>query len=190
MSIMSKCCFEIIQECALHAGSDLNEPLPAELRQHLACCPGCRESFHQLRKDVALLQKCESEVDREQDRSCWSSLSHRLKTRRARKRSRDHASGWIAAVSMSVACMALFAIPMLEQQQPTNPAAMRGVMSELPNELLFRSEPEPEMNPEFRTLEYRFDADVPRLLDSYHPEDDNSVKAKRDLTDGQFSPRE
>ena len=146
---MSKCsCFEIMQECALHAGSDLNEPLPANVRQHLASCPACRESYKQLRKDVALLQKCESETDRDPDSSCWPALSQRLRTQRARRRSNDHVNGWIAAVSISVACMALFAMPLLEHQ-PTTPAAMRGAMSELPGEFLFQPAVDPELDPDY-----------------------------------------
>lgn len=183
---MSKVCFQYLQESALHAGSDAGEPMPADVRRHLAGCAECRDTYRKLRKDLALLQRCETQTDCEKKESSWPELSSKIRSQRAKTRSRDHVNGWIAAVSMTAACLALFLIPVLEPQP--NAPAVRSTLTEGPAILFPTFSADAMDNDALRTTEMNGGPLEPKLIDIYSPRSDEPVKVNTDEPVGLFSP--
>lgn len=101
---------------ALHVGQDVDGGSAgggsaAELRQHIAGCPSCRQHWYGLQQSQRALRSPQTEVVSRG--SLWPGISARLPARRE-----PSFNGWIPALAMAAACLAVFALSANPSAEP------------------------------------------------------------------------
>lgn len=110
-------------QIALLAGDDLEDDEQIrEVRRSIESCPDCRQHWVRLRGCIDVLDRAGRSAERVSAPSLWPAIGSRLqKTSCVR---RDRFNGWVPALSMAAACIALLVAGQMDELSPQElPAA-------------------------------------------------------------------
>lgn len=91
---------------ALWVGNDLDEQASQRLQRHLATCPRCRDHWLDLKRSLDVLQCVEGTPEGLPLGEVWPSVAARI-ARRGHQASLQRFNGWLPAVAVAVACLAV-----------------------------------------------------------------------------------
>jgi hypothetical protein len=95
---------------ALWVGDDLDASSVNDLQSHLAECPVCRDRWLDMRRSLDVLHRVETPIDdRGQSGNIWPSVAARILRRNQARQPQDF-NGWVPALAVSAACLAIAVI--------------------------------------------------------------------------------
>jgi hypothetical protein len=104
-------------QIALLAGDDLeDEEEIRDVRRSIESCPHCRQHWVRLRGCVDVLDRAGRSTERVSSPSLWPSIGSRLQ--RTSYVRRDRFNGWVPALSMAAACIALLVAGQMDGFSP------------------------------------------------------------------------
>ncbi len=104
------------QQIALLAGDDLEGEEQAEAQQSVTICPDCRDHLLRLRGCLDILDRTGRSAETVSGPSLWPALEPRLQPIAVRRS--DQFNGWVPALSMAAACIALLIAGQMDDVAP------------------------------------------------------------------------
>ncbi len=99
-------CKRAKQYIALSIGGDLDPGLRWPLKQHLAGCLDCRAFFRQMKQCITQLREPPLAPPQRDAASVWPAVVRKL-PQRARALRKERFNGWVAGLSVALACSVL-----------------------------------------------------------------------------------
>ena len=110
------------RQIALLVGDDLEVTEQAEARQSVESCPMCREHWVRLRDCMDAIEYAGKSVDVRPGASLWPRIESQLRSSVVVRRS-ERFNGWVPALSMAAACIALLVAGQHDGIAPDDSAA-------------------------------------------------------------------
>ena len=115
------------QQIALLAGDDLEGEELEEAQRSVESCPDCRSHLHRLRGCLDVLEHSGKSTGAVSGPSLWPAIESRLQPIAVRRA--DRFNGWVPALSMAAACIALLIAGQMDAVAPYDVSAHRGDQS-------------------------------------------------------------
>jgi hypothetical protein len=110
------------RQIALLAGDDLEAEQSEEIRRSVDACPDCRRHWLRVRGCLDVLERAGKANEPTPEISLWPALEVRLRPASVARRA-DKFNGWIPALSMAAACIALLIAGQRDGVVPADAAA-------------------------------------------------------------------
>jgi hypothetical protein len=109
------------RQIALLAGDDLEGESHAEARRSVESCPDCRRHWVRVRGCLDVLERVGKSTAAAPETSLWPAVERRLPPLSAPRRL-EKFNGWLPALSMAAACIALLVAGQMEGTPPQDTA--------------------------------------------------------------------